>query len=164
VFERSPTYVEVFEQVRIELDWIDPSDIVELEGRHNAGFGMHVRLKIMRINSEQCWGAYKEVVAESLDKTLELFATKKVNATLHLDLNLSVSWFDARSPPPNHQEELTDASIEPISNEDEALEKENDEYGDDDNDIELHDRNVGDLDMYYTTCSCSCDDLENVDS
>jgi hypothetical protein len=26
-------------------------------------------------------GAYKEVVAESLDKALELFATKKVDAT-----------------------------------------------------------------------------------
>jgi hypothetical protein len=78
LFERSPTYVELLEHVRIELDWMDPSDIVELEGRHNAGFGMHVRWKVMRINSEQCWGAYKEVVAESLDKALELFATKKM--------------------------------------------------------------------------------------
>jgi hypothetical protein len=43
VFERSPTYVEVLEQVRIELDWMNPSDNVELEGRHNAGFEMHVR-------------------------------------------------------------------------------------------------------------------------
>jgi hypothetical protein len=24
---------------------MDPSDIVELEGRHNVGFGMHVRLE-----------------------------------------------------------------------------------------------------------------------
>jgi hypothetical protein len=38
VFERSPTYAKVLEQVRIELNWMDPSDIVELEGRHNAGF------------------------------------------------------------------------------------------------------------------------------
>jgi hypothetical protein len=41
--------------------------------------------KIMRLNSEQRWGAYKKVVAESLDKALELFSTKKFDATLHLD-------------------------------------------------------------------------------
>jgi hypothetical protein len=45
----------------------------------------------MHINSEQRWGAYKEVVAESLDKALELFATKKVDGTFHLDLNRSAS-------------------------------------------------------------------------
>jgi hypothetical protein len=56
VFERTPTYAEVLEQVRIELKWMDPSDVVELEGRHNAEFGMHFRWKIMRINSEQRWG------------------------------------------------------------------------------------------------------------
>jgi hypothetical protein len=50
VFERSSTYAEVLEQVRIELNWIYPNDIVELEGTHNAGFGMHVHWKIMRIN------------------------------------------------------------------------------------------------------------------
>jgi hypothetical protein len=33
--------------------------------------------------------------------------------------------------------------------EDEALEEEDNEYGDDENDIELHENNVGDLDMYY---------------
>jgi hypothetical protein len=103
----------------------------------------------MRINSEQHWGAYKEVVAESLDKALELFATKKVDGTFHLDLNRSASQVDGRNPPPNHQEEMTDASIKPISKEDEALEEEDDECRDDENDIELHDHNVGDLDMYY---------------
>jgi hypothetical protein len=30
------------------------------------------------------------------------------------------------------------------------LEEEDDECGDDENDIELHDHTVGDLDMYYT--------------
>jgi hypothetical protein len=61
-------------------------------------------------------------------------------------LNRGASRFDASSPPPNRQEELTDASIEPIlKKEDEAFEEEDDE-----NDIELHDNNVGDFDMYYT--------------
>jgi hypothetical protein len=127
---------------------MDPSDVVELEGRHNAGFGIHFRWKIMRINSEQRWGAYKEVVAESLDKALELFATKKIGGTLHVDLNRSASRVDARNSPPNHQEEMTDGR--PISKEALSLEEEDDECGDDDNDIELHDHNVGDLDMYYT--------------
>jgi hypothetical protein len=45
VFERTPMYAEVLEQVRIELNWMDPSDVVELEGRHNAGFGMHFLLE-----------------------------------------------------------------------------------------------------------------------
>jgi hypothetical protein len=107
----------------------------------------------MRINSEQRWGAYKKVVAESLDKALELFATKEIDATLHLDLNRGASRFDARSPPPNHQEELTEPpliqcevmqALSPISK------KENDAYGDDENDIQLHDNNVEDFDMYYT--------------
>jgi hypothetical protein len=97
VFERTPTYAEVLEQVRIELNWMNPSDVVELKGRHNARFGMHFRWKIMRINSKQRWGAYKEVVAESLDKALELFATKKVDGTLHLELNRSASRVDARN-------------------------------------------------------------------
>ena len=30
VFERSPTYAEVLKQVRIELNWMNPSDIIEL--------------------------------------------------------------------------------------------------------------------------------------
>ena len=43
VFESSPSYVDVLEQVRKDLNWIDPSDVVELDGRHNVGFGMHIR-------------------------------------------------------------------------------------------------------------------------
>ena len=52
VFEASPNYVEVLEQVRKELNWMDQSDIVVLEGRHNVGFGHHVRWKTMELNSE----------------------------------------------------------------------------------------------------------------
>ena len=58
VFERSPTYAELLEQVRIDMNWMDPRDVVELEGRHNVGFGMHVRWKTMRINSEQIGRAH----------------------------------------------------------------------------------------------------------
>ena len=57
-FERSPNYAEVLEGVRAELNWKEASDVVELEGRHNVGFGMHSRWKTMRINSEQRWLAY----------------------------------------------------------------------------------------------------------
>ena len=43
VFDNSPSYAELLQQVRKDLNWMDPSDIVELEGRHNVGFGMHIR-------------------------------------------------------------------------------------------------------------------------
>ena len=43
VFERSPNYAEVLEGMRAELNWKEASDVVELEGRHNVGFGMHIR-------------------------------------------------------------------------------------------------------------------------
>src|SRR4051812_48051727 len=76
----SPNYADVLKQVRNDLHWTEPSDVFELEGRYNMGFGMHSRWKIMRINSEQRWIAYKETAAESQDKALELFATKKVDA------------------------------------------------------------------------------------
>ena len=87
VFESSPSYAELLQQVREDLNWADPSDIIQLEGRHNVGFGMHIRWKTMRVNSEQRWVAYKETVAESLDKALELFASKKVESSLHLNMN-----------------------------------------------------------------------------
>ena len=92
VFDASPNYVELLEEVRKELNWMDPSDMIMLEGRHNVGFGHHTRWKTMGINSEQRWLAYKEVVAESQDKALEIFATKRV---------------DVRSTPPMHQDELS---------------------------------------------------------
>lgn len=101
VFESSsPSYAEVLEQVRKDLNWMDSSDNVELVGRHNVGFEMHVRWKTMRVNSEQRWVTYKETVAESLDKALELFALKKVESSLHLDLNRNASPLVASSPPP----------------------------------------------------------------
>jgi hypothetical protein len=55
VFERTPKYSEVLEQVRIDLHWNDPSDVVELKGRHIVWFGMHVCWKSMCINFEQRW-------------------------------------------------------------------------------------------------------------
>ena len=55
VFDRSPNYDEVLEQVRFDLHLNEPTDVVKLEGRHNVGFEMHVRWKTMRVNSEQRW-------------------------------------------------------------------------------------------------------------
>ena len=115
----SPNYAEILVQVRNELHWNEPSDFVELEGRYNVGFGMHSRWKTMRINSEQRWIAYKETVAESQDKALELFATKKVDDNLQLDLNQRNSPIDARSPAPMSQEIITRPDI----TQDESLEK-----------------------------------------
>ena len=124
VFESSPSYVGVLEQVRKDLNWMDPSDIGELEGRHNVGFGMHISWKTIRVNSEKRWVAYTETVAESLDKALELFATKKVESSLHLDLNRNASPLVASSPPPMKQDEMSEPpltqqvrpTLSPISN------------------------------------------------
>ena len=158
VFDSSPSYAELLQQVRKDLNWMDPSDIVELEGRHNVGFGMHIRWKTMRVNSEQRWVAYKETVAESLDKALELFATKKVDSSLHLDLNRNPSPLVASSPPPLKRDEIVEPlltqevrpTLSPFTNnQDEALQEDNDEYADDDNEVDLHDNNVGDLDKYH---------------
>ncbi len=158
VFESSPSYAELLKQVRKDLNWMDPSDVVEFEGRHNVGFGMHIRWKTMRVNSEQCWVAYKETVAESLDKALELFATKKVDSRLHLDLNRNPSPLVASSPPPLKRDEIVEPlltqevrpTLSPFTNnQDEALQEDNDEYADDDNEVDLHDNNVGDLDQYH---------------
>ena len=55
VFARSPKYAEVVKRCKEELKWTDPNDEVELEGRHNVGFGMHLRWKTMRLSSELCW-------------------------------------------------------------------------------------------------------------
>ena len=124
VFERSPTYAELLEGVRIDMNWMDPRDVVELEGRHNVGFGMHVRWKTMRINSEHRWSAYKEVVSESLDKALEIFATKKVDESLHLDLIRQNAPLDATIPmnqeettePPLTQQQEVMQTLSPIAN------------------------------------------------
>jgi hypothetical protein len=63
------------EKVRIELKWMNSTDEIELEGRYNVSFGMQNRWKTMKLNSEERWSAYKELVAESQDKALELFST-----------------------------------------------------------------------------------------
>ena len=149
VFDSSPSFAEVVAQVRIELNWNERNDGVELEGRHNVGFGMHTRWKTMRINSEQRWSVYKETVAESQDKALELFATKTVDARIELDLNRRSSPVEARSPPPMSQEEATESPIvqSPIA-QDPPLEKEYDEHDDGDNGFEINYNNVGDLDAY----------------
>ncbi|KAK1662188.1 hypothetical protein QYE76_050347 [Lolium multiflorum] len=151
VFDLSPSFAEVVAQVRVELNWNEPNDGVELEGRHNVGFGMHTRWKTMRINSEQRWSVYKETVAESQDKALELFATKTVDARIELDLNRRSSPVQARSPPPMSQEEATQSPIvqSPIAQEP-PLEKEYDEHDDADDGFEMNDNNVGDLDKYWT--------------
>ena len=85
VFGTSPSLVDVVEEVRRKLKWMDESDVVELVGRYNVGFG-HIRWKTMSLNSELCRQAYKESVLASEVKSLELFAGKKVGAHLHIDL------------------------------------------------------------------------------
>ncbi|KAE8801939.1 hypothetical protein D1007_22451 [Hordeum vulgare] len=154
VFDLCPSYGELLEQVRKDLNWMDPSDVVEFDGRHNVGFGMHIRWKTMRVNSEQRWLAYKDTVAESLDKALELFAIK-TNVPNLLDLNRVASSIVEAIPAPINEE----ANIEPLSCVDEANEEvnieheplveANDEHDDDENDGNvLHDNNLGDLDKY----------------
>jgi hypothetical protein len=39
VFSTSSTYAEVVERVVMDLKWIEPSDVYELVGRYNVGFG-----------------------------------------------------------------------------------------------------------------------------
>ena len=97
VFGTSPSLVEVVEEVRRKLKWMDESDVVELVGRYNVGFG-HIRWKTMSLNSELHWEAYKESVLASEVKSLELFARKKVGARLHIDLNRRASPSQASSP------------------------------------------------------------------
>ncbi|KAE8782190.1 hypothetical protein D1007_44478 [Hordeum vulgare] len=154
VFDLCPSYGELLEQVRKDLNWMDPSDVVEFDGRHNVGFGMHIRWKTMRVNSGQRWLAYKDTMAKSLDKALELFAIK-TNVPNLLDLNRVSSPIVEAIPAPINEE----ANIEPLSCVDEAnkevniehepLVEDNDEHDDDENDGNvLHDNNLGDLDKY----------------
>jgi hypothetical protein len=51
-FDRSPNYAEVLEKLRIELKWIEPSDVVELDGMHNVLFGIYICWNIMPLNLE----------------------------------------------------------------------------------------------------------------
>jgi hypothetical protein len=45
--------------VRAKLKWNDPSAVVELEGRHDVRFGMHIHWRDNALNSEEHWSAYK---------------------------------------------------------------------------------------------------------
>ncbi|KAE8779226.1 hypothetical protein D1007_47763 [Hordeum vulgare] len=151
VFDLCLSYGELLEQVRKDLNWMDPSDVVEFDGRHNVGFGMHICWKTMRVNSEQRWLAYKDTVAESLDKALELFAIK-TNVPNLLDLNRVASSIVEAIPATINEE----ANIEPLSCVYEANEEVNIEheplveakYEHDDDGNVLHDNNLGDLDKY----------------
>ena len=88
IFLESPSYEEIVEETRIRLKWVDPSDQVELVGRYDVGSAHKCRMKTMPIKSNLHWVAYKEVVASSVVKSLELFASKVVKAPLfHVDLN-----------------------------------------------------------------------------
>ncbi|KAE8772065.1 Receptor-like protein 12 [Hordeum vulgare] len=86
-FLDSPTYEEVVAETRIRLKWVDPSDQVELLGRYDVGSALKCRMKTMPIKSNLHWVAYKEAVASSIDKSLEVFASTVVNVPLHVDLN-----------------------------------------------------------------------------
>ncbi|KAE8818351.1 hypothetical protein D1007_03990 [Hordeum vulgare] len=123
VFDLCPSYGELLEHVRKDLNWMDPSDVVEFDGRHNVGFGMHILWKTMHVNSEQRWLAYKDTVAESLDKALELFDIK-TNVPNLLDLNRVASSIVEAIPAPINEE----ANIEPLSCVDEANEEVNIEH------------------------------------
>ena len=79
VFESSPSYAELLKQVRKDLNWMDPSDVVEFEGRHNVGLGMHIRWKTMRVNSEQRWVAYKETVESTLTRLLSYLPPRRLS-------------------------------------------------------------------------------------
>jgi hypothetical protein len=87
VLVTSPTYVEVVARVREVLKWMDPREMLELEGRYDVGSGHKTRTKKMPIKCEVDWEAYKEMVAASQDKSLKLFATKVEVYRLHIDLN-----------------------------------------------------------------------------
>lgn len=98
VFPTSPSLEEVLVELRRRLNWMEESDGVDLIGRYNVGYGQHIRWKIMPLDSEFHWEAYKESVLASQDKSFELFATKVVHARLHIDLNRCASSCDVRSP------------------------------------------------------------------
>jgi hypothetical protein len=93
-FDRSPTYVVVVEKVMVELKWNDPSEVVELEGRQNVWFGMHIRWKTMPFYSKQHLVACMEMV----------------NSRLHFDLNQDASPFQDRNPV--RREPLVDPDVD----------------------------------------------------
>ncbi|KAE8786687.1 hypothetical protein D1007_39510 [Hordeum vulgare] len=145
VFDFCPSYAELLEQVPKDLNWMDPSDVVEFDGRYNVGFRMHIQWNTMRVNSEKRWLAYKDTVTESLDKALELFAIKINVPNLHLDLNRVASPIGEASPPRiNEETNIKPLSAQQSSIQHEPLLEENDEP----DDTVLHDNSLGDLDKY----------------
>ena len=111
VFESSPSFADVMEKVRSELNWMEKSDVVELKGRYNVGFDHYIRWKMMPLDNENRWQAYKEVVLNSQDKSLELFARRKVRDRGHIDLNQQASASDT-SIPVRHDEARVDPEPE----------------------------------------------------
>ena len=109
-FLDSPTYEEVVAETRIRLKWVDPSDQVELLGRYDVGSALKCRMKTMPIKSNLHWVAYKEVVASSIDKSLEVFASTVLNAPLHVDLNQPIvadlSLYNVVAPIVEHKVEV----------------------------------------------------------
>ena len=67
VFESSPSFADVMEKVRSELNWMEKSDVVELKGRYNVGFDHYIRWKIRPLDNENRWQGYKDVVLNSQD-------------------------------------------------------------------------------------------------
>jgi hypothetical protein len=160
VFTTSPTYAEVVERIRFDLKWMEPSDACELIGRYNAGFGHHNRLKIMPVDSELNWSAYKEIVEGSQDKSLELFATRKFVARLSIDLNRHASPC-ARDEPSEHrsadvydtrmsQPPMSQPPMSPIRNDQyEEEETEGGNYEGDDAEHGLRENEVGDVEANF---------------
>uniref|UniRef100_A0ACD5VUB9 Uncharacterized protein n=1 Tax=Avena sativa TaxID=4498 RepID=A0ACD5VUB9_AVESA len=176
VFGTSPTYVEVVERERNDLKWMDPSDVYELVGRYNVGFGHHNRLKIIPINSELNWSAYKKMVVESEDKSLEIFATRKIGARLHIDLNRHASMSSAQGEPhvydttmsqpplslvrvePTYDDTtMRQPSMSPVQNDNyEATQMEDDDLEGDEVEHGLRDNEVGDVEA-----NCDEEDMDH---
>ena len=151
-FGASPSYEEVVEQIRIVLNWMDPSDQVELLGRYDVGSGQKSLMKKMPIKSDLQWGAYKEIVASSEVKSLEIFATKVKGSLFHVDLNrTSINDISTiRSVPIVEErvelETINAMSQPPIS---QIIEQEHDNEEDDHDNLEQdddrHNNDLGDI-------------------
>ena len=171
VFPTSPSLEEVLVELRRRLNWMEESDGVDLIGRYNVGYGQHIRWKIMPLDSEFHWEAYKESVLASQDKSFELFATKVVRARLHIDLNRCASSYDVRSPvrdsthvtPDVHDTTMSQPPMtqclspggnDQVDNED--LHMDGGEFEGDESEAYLHDDYVGDVEA-----NCMEEDMDH---
>ena len=170
VFTKSPTFVEVVARVREVLKWPDPGEKIELDGRYFVGSGHRPRKKKIPITCELDWGAYKEVVAASEDKSLELFATKVGGDHLDIDLNrcaslshdTAVEINDMSQPPLSQQIEVEMTENDQVDeanyvNVEHALGNENEDRGDEDmeddsyeREDEYHDNDIGNVEAQVT--------------